>query len=77
MEAAFRIRCLVESLDDDLDFMLSFDSVARTLNEIVTRARVEFDHSFGSHQPEARKYWTVPQEHLHEQLGHLIGLAFV
>lgn len=73
----FRLQRLLEKLDDDLDFMVSLQSISRTLDDALIHAQDEFIQSFTEFRPEARKYWTVLQDHLHERHGHLIGLFFV
>jgi len=66
---------LLESLDDPFVFF-PLQSVCRSLNALVS----ENDESMMARMGPsgvARKYWDVPTELMHEEIGLLLGAAFV
>lgn len=69
------IRWLLNELHDPFA-MFPFQSVARSLFEKAAESRESFCAREGPCGV-ARKFWDVPMELLHEEIGLLIGSAFV
>jgi len=69
------IRWLLKELHDPF-VIFPLQSVARLLSELAANSQESF---CGRERPYgvARKYWDVPMEMLHEEIGLLIGSAFV
>lgn len=69
------IRWLLNELHDPF-VMFPLQSVARSLSEVAAESQESFCAREGPYGV-ARKYWDVPMEMLHEEIGLLIGSAFV
>jgi hypothetical protein len=66
---------LLEDLEDPISFF-PIQSVSRSLQQLVESADEDFQSRMGPNGV-ARKYWDVPSELLYEEIGLLIGAAFV
>jgi hypothetical protein len=69
------VRWLLNELHDPF-VMFPLQSVARSLSEVVAESQENFREREGPYGV-ARKFWDVPMELLHEEIGLLIGSAFV
>lgn len=69
------ISWLLEQLEDPFSFF-PIQSVGRTLRQLVEETDQDFIQRQGPHGV-ARKYWDIPSELLHEEIGLLLGAAFV
>lgn len=66
---------LLEDLEDPFSFF-PIQSVSQSLQQLVESAGEDFHSRMGPNGV-ARKYWDVPSELLYEEIGLLIGAAFV
>lgn len=66
---------LLEELEDPFAFF-PIRSVGRSLRQLLEETNEGFLQRQGPHGV-ARKYWDVPSELLHEEIGLLLGAAFV
>jgi hypothetical protein len=69
------VRRLLEELEDPF-VMFPAQSVARSLNAVILDTEVAFNDRMGPNGV-ARKFWDVPAELIHAEIGLLIGNAFV
>lgn len=74
-QAITSIRWLLDELHDPF-VMFPLQSVARSLSEVAAESQESFCTREGPYGV-ARKFWDVPMETLHDQIGQLIGTAFV
>lgn len=66
---------LLEELEDPF-VMFPVQSVANSLSKTLTESQESFDCRMGPNGV-ARKYWDVPTELIYDEIGLLIGSAFV
>jgi hypothetical protein len=66
---------LLEHLEDPFSFF-PIQSVSRSLQQLIESTDENFASRMGPYGV-ARKYWDVPSELLYEEIGLLIGAAFV
>jgi hypothetical protein len=69
-------RWLLDQLEDPFT-MFPVESVADTLFESVDEAEMRKTECMLPWGSVARKYWSVEQEHCHEEIGLLVGAIFV
>lgn len=69
------VRWLLSELHDPF-VMLPLQSVASSLSAVIANSEESFRAREGGYDV-ARKFWDVPMEMLHEEVGLLIGSAFV
>lgn len=69
------VRWLLNELHDPF-VMFPLQSVARSLSEVLATSQENFRDREGPYGV-SRKFWDVPMELLHEEIGLLIGSAFV
>jgi hypothetical protein len=74
-QAITSVRWLLDELHDPF-VMFPLQSVARSLSEVAAESQESFC-ARGGPDGVARKFWDVPMEMLHEEVGLLIGSAFV
>lgn len=74
-QAITSIRGLLNELHDPF-VIFPLQSVARSISEMVAESQESFCAREGPYGV-ARKYWDLPMEMLHEEIGLLIGSAFV
>ncbi|WP_404301139.1 hypothetical protein [Alicycliphilus denitrificans] len=74
-QAITSVRWLLNELHDPF-VMFPLQSIARSLSEVAAESQESFCAREGPYGV-ARKFWGVPMEMLHEEIGLLIGSAFV
>ena len=69
------VQYLLQDLDDPF-VLFPIQSVCKSLNDLVRETDESFIERLGPYGV-ARKFWDVPAEILHEEIGLLLGAAFV
>jgi len=75
MNEVINIRWLLQEIEDPF-VMLPLQSIAKSLSQSLIETEYLFNENMGMNGV-ARKFWSVPEELHHAQIGILIGAGFV